>query len=142
MPDGRDGGMHVNSRLGRGHSCRARLVPIIRMAMPRKSSPADDSSLRIFVRRGALRRFDKLTRDAADLPVTIEWDRRTGDRRAESSAGEAERRNGDGERRHDPPFTWKVADFVVVGTPDGQAPAGSDGEPAEGNRRRKTDSKG
>ena len=106
--------------------------------MPR-NSPVDDSSLRIFVRRGALRRFDKLTREAADLPVTIEWDRRQGDRRTESPAGEAERRNADGDRRHEPPFTWKVADFVVVGTPDGQTPAGSEAELAT-KRRRKSDS--
>ena len=112
------------------------------MVMPRKSSPVDDSSLRIFVRRGAIRRFDKLTRDAADLPVKIEWDRRQRDRREEAPAGEVERRKPSGDRRHDPPFTWKVADFVVVGTPDGQVPAAGDAEPVETERPRKHDSKG
>ncbi len=110
--------------------------------MPPKPPPADDPSLRIFVRRGAIRRFHKLTRDAADLPVIIEWDRRTGDRRADSPAGEAERRQAAADRRNDPPFTWKVADFVVVGTPDGQPPAEREGEPSDGAARRKTDAKG
>jgi hypothetical protein len=100
------------------------------------------SKLRIFVRRGALRRFHRLTRDAEGLPVTVEWDRREGQRRTDASpapvetdrpaagsaaatttantekadTGEnAEQRLAD--RRSDPPFTWTAAEFVVVNDP-------------------------
>jgi hypothetical protein len=94
-----------------------RHVPITPLLMPGKPLP-DPSSLRIFVRRGALRRFDKLKRDAAALPVVVEWDRRSGDRPAEPGHDTpASRSDVDAERRHDPPFTWNVADFVVVGAP-------------------------
>ena len=40
-----------------------------------ESSKNGSRKLRIFVRRGALRRFHRLKRDAKDLPVDIEWDR-------------------------------------------------------------------
>ena len=66
----------------------------------------------IVVRRGALRRFDALTRKAADLPVDVTWDRRTGQRRESGETADVERRAGD--RRKEPGFTWQVADFVVV----------------------------
>ena len=66
----------------------------------------------IVVRRGALRRFDALTRKTADLPVVVSWDRRTGHRRASGESAPVERRSTD--RRKKPPFTWEVADFVVV----------------------------
>jgi hypothetical protein len=65
----------------------------------------------IIVRRGALRRFDALTRKTAELPVVVSWDRRTEDRRASSEPASQERREGD--RRQAPPFTWEAADFVV-----------------------------
>jgi hypothetical protein len=68
--------------------------------------------VRIFVRRGALRRFDRLKRDAATLPVTVEWDRRLGERRADPSRTTPEQRRGD--RRRQPPFTWDKAGFVLV----------------------------
>jgi hypothetical protein len=71
--------------------------------------------LRIFVRRGALRRFARLERDSRDLPVTITWDRRQQDRRAEGADVTAERRQSD--RRKDAPFTWESADFVVAKPP-------------------------
>jgi hypothetical protein len=67
----------------------------------------------IRVRQGALRRFDQLKQKGADLPVEIKWDRRTTERRASSEAAGSERRKTD--RRQTPPFTWDVADFVVVG---------------------------
>jgi hypothetical protein len=66
----------------------------------------------IVVKRGALRRFDALTRKTAELPVEIRWDRRTQDRRGSDETASVERRSGD--RRKEPPFTWQVADFVVV----------------------------
>lgn len=66
----------------------------------------------IVVRRGALRRFDALTRKTAELPVTVTWDRRAGERRTADGAAGVDRREGD--RRKEPGFTWQVADFVVV----------------------------
>ncbi len=76
--------------------------------------PSKDASrkLRIFVRRGALRRFHRLKRDAQDLPVEITWDRRQQERRETADAGHPERRKED--RRKEPSFTWEMADFVVV----------------------------
>ena len=70
----------------------------------------------IVVRRGALRRFDALTRKTAELPVVVSWDRRTQNRRSNSEPAPApvERRADD--RRKAPPFTWEAADFVVVET--------------------------
>ena len=93
------------------------------------------TKLRIFVRRGALRRFHRLTRDAEGLPVSVEWDRREGERRTDPPADaeatgqtgtpaeapspaaleKTEQRRGD--RRSDPPFTWTAAEFVVVNDP-------------------------
>jgi hypothetical protein len=46
------------------------------------------------------------------LPVEISWDRRTEDRRESRQSPPVERRSSD--RRKTPPFTWDVADFVVV----------------------------
>jgi hypothetical protein len=73
------------------------------------------SALRIFVRRGAIRRFHRLTRDAEGLPVSVEWDRRQHERRTQSAPSEADQRRSD--RRSDPPFTWNAAEFVVVSDP-------------------------
>jgi hypothetical protein len=66
----------------------------------------------LIVRRGALRRFDKLKRATADLPVSVSWDRRLEDRRTSATDVSRERRRKD--RRKPPPFTWDVADFLVV----------------------------
>jgi hypothetical protein len=79
-----------------------------------------DNPLRIFVRVGALKRFHTLTRDTRDLPVVVSWDRRKGDRRSPVSGDVPDRRATD--RRGAPPFTWQVADFVVVEDPNGAAP--------------------
>ena len=76
-----------------------------------KAEPREKMVIR--VRRGALRRFDQLKTKSAGLPVEIDWDRRVSDRRARPGAKSAERRVG--ERRQLPPYTWEVADFVVVG---------------------------
>ncbi len=66
----------------------------------------------LIVRRGALRRFDALKKRAGDIPVTVLWDRRI-DQRPRPSVGKTlERRQA--ERRQQPPFTWDLADFVVV----------------------------
>ena len=81
------------------------------------------SFVRMFVRIGALKRFHFLKKKTADLPVSVEWDRRRDDRRSEE-----EGRTAGGERRSTPPFTWQTADFVVV--EDSVAPVGAN-KPAE-----------
>jgi hypothetical protein len=73
------------------------------------------TALRIFVRRGAIRRFHRLTRDAEGLPVSVEWDRRKQDRRNQAVPASTEQRGSD--RRSEPPFTWNTAEFVVVQDP-------------------------
>jgi hypothetical protein len=74
------------------------------------------------VRRGALRRFDKLKRATANLnlPVKLLWDRRLGERRTSASDVGRERPRSD--RRKEPPFTWRTADFIVIESPTEQAP--------------------
>jgi hypothetical protein len=68
--------------------------------------------VQIFVRIGALKRFHVLKQKTAELPVTVSWDRRRGERRQASESPQADQRKSD--RRASPPFTWQVADFVVV----------------------------
>jgi hypothetical protein len=77
--------------------------------------------LRIFVRRGALRRFHRLTRDAKGLPVSIEWDRRTGDRSTDPPKTAAAIESPATDRRSDPPLTWTAGEFVVVNDPPDEA---------------------
>jgi hypothetical protein len=74
-----------------------------------------NSFVRMFVRIGALKRFHFLKQKTADLPVSVEWDRRRTDRRSRDDAGNANVRKV--ERRAAPPFTWDTADFVVVEEP-------------------------
>jgi hypothetical protein len=77
--------------------------------------------VRMFVRIGALKRFHFLKKKTADLPVSVEWDRRRTDLRS----GEDENPNPRGaERRGSPPFTWETADFVVV--EEAPVPVGAD----------------
>jgi len=84
------------------------------------TSPPD--AIGIVVRRGARRRFNALTRKTVDLPVVVSWDQRHVDRRAASRPAQVDRRRHD--RRQKPPFTWEVADFVVVNrSPEKAAPA-------------------
>jgi len=80
---------------------------------------ASKKPIEIVVRRGALRRFDSMTRKTAELPVEVTWDRRTEERRAPAESASVERRSGD--RRKEPPFTWQAADFVVVEDSPAQA---------------------
>jgi hypothetical protein len=72
------------------------------------------ASLRIFVKRGAIWRFHRLTRDAKNktLPITVEWDRRKEDRRAAAAPVNQDQRKDD--RRGATPSTWDTAEFVVV----------------------------
>jgi hypothetical protein len=69
----------------------------------------------LVVRRGALRRFEQLKQKTEALPVKVLWDRRQSDRRVGSSAPNPDQRKS--ERRQAPPYTWDIADFVVVGRP-------------------------
>ena len=69
-------------------------------------------AIEIVVRRGALRRFDALKTKTGELPVVVTWDRRTDERRGETASVKRDRRQTD--RRRKPPFTWDLADFVVV----------------------------
>jgi hypothetical protein len=64
------------------------------------------------VRRGALKRFEALKKKTAHLQVEVVWDRRDNERRQEQCLSDNERRIR--ERRRTPPFTWDMADFVVV----------------------------
>lgn len=79
---------------------------------------------RIFVRIGALRRFHLLTRKTRDLPVEVAWDRR----RANPADVTEANPSGGPDRRRKPPYTWEVADFVVVENPSDEqdVPASKD----------------
>ena len=70
--------------------------------------------IEIVVRRGALKRFDALKTKTGELPVVVTWDRRTDDRRDGGGTAKASRDRRDDDRRRTPPFTWDLADFVVV----------------------------
>jgi hypothetical protein len=72
------------------------------------------AAIEIVVRRGAMRRFDSLKTRTSDLPVVVTWDRRTDERRDAGHSSTVKRNRRHAERRRKPPFTWDVADFVVV----------------------------
>ena len=71
--------------------------------------------VRMFVRIGALKRFHFLKKKTADLPVSVEWDRRRSDRDTDPADSGSSPRGV--ERRGAQPFTWDAADFVVVEEP-------------------------
>ena len=81
-----------------------------RPAAPR----AKKGPIEIVVRRGAMRRFDALKTRTTELPVVVTWDRRTDQRRDTDARADVTRDRRQGDRRKTPPFTWDVADFVVV----------------------------
>src|SRR5688500_15568704 len=88
-------------------------APIRSARMPVKkktgAKPAAVPVVELIVRRTALRRYHKLQRATAELPaLQVSWDRRTND--ATEARPQAERRQA-------PPFTWDVADVVVVEKP-------------------------
>jgi hypothetical protein len=78
--------------------------------------------VRMFVRIGALKRFHFLKKKTADLPVSVEWDRRRTERRSGDQPDAPGTRGA--ERRGTPPFTWDTADFVVV--EEAAEPVGAD----------------
>jgi hypothetical protein len=90
--------------------------------MPPKASPGrrrtaarkKRDTIEIVVRRGAMRRFDALKTRTSELPVVVTWDRRTDERRDHHQTAAAKRNRRHAERRRKPPFTWDLADFVVV----------------------------
>jgi hypothetical protein len=83
-------------------------------AARRSASRKKARAIEIVVRRGALKRFDALKAKTGELPVVVKWDRRQDDRRDVANADELTRDRRYEERRRKPPFTWDLADFVVV----------------------------
>jgi hypothetical protein len=82
-----------------------------------------ETPITLVVRRGAVRRFNKLQQQTRDLPVVVTWDRRADE--PLDTPHEAE------ERRQQPSFTWELADFLVVPGEDDPPPAGGDDDPKE-----------
>jgi hypothetical protein len=92
--------------------------------MPTKTGPEGQRPARtkgepieIVVRRGAVRRFEVMKTRTADLDVVVTWDRRETDRRSgdeRSVKMEVPRNRRASDRRQKAPFTWDLADFVVV----------------------------
>ena len=78
------------------------------------SAPVRESSMQVylFVRQGAVRRFEALQRKTRHLKVVVAWDRRERERRQPSGPLSANRRLSD--RRRQPAGTWEVADFTAV----------------------------
>ena len=84
-------------------------------AARRRSAAAKKDRLEIMVRRGAAKRFAALKKKTSELPVRVTWDRRKADRRASSTPSmQVPRDRRATDRRQEPPFTWELADFVVV----------------------------
>lgn len=69
-------------------------------------------SITLIVKRGALRRFDRLKRETAGLPADVIWDRRIRERRVTHGTHDGDQRRTD--RRGQMAFTWELADFAVV----------------------------
>jgi hypothetical protein len=65
----------------------------------------------LVVRRGALRRFDRLKQATQELPAEVIWDRRAEGRGADPAATEVDPAKN---RRKATPSTWDLADFVVT----------------------------
>jgi hypothetical protein len=69
--------------------------------------------IELIVRHGALRRFEMLRDKSVGLPVVVRWDRRKAASHPDAAPAEA-REPRRLERRQSSPYTWDVADFVVV----------------------------
>ena len=70
-----------------------------------------------------MRRVDALKTRTSELPVVVTWDRRKADRRdskAQAHQMDVPRDRRGTDRRQKPPFTWDLADFVVVAPAEGQ----------------------
>jgi hypothetical protein len=66
----------------------------------------------LVVRRGALRRFDRLKQATRELPADVVWDRRQQPPSVETSGSSD--RAPEKDRRKGAPSTWELADFAVV----------------------------
>ena len=97
-------------------------MPTKPASAPRRSPAAKKEPLEIVVRRGALRRFNTLKARTTEMPVVVTWDRRAADRRDVKVLPprmEVPRDRRATDRRQKPPFTWDLADFVVVAPSEG-----------------------
>ncbi len=74
-------------------------------------TPDQEPAYVAVVRRGSTRRFARLQKYTAELPLEVVWDSRHDDRRTKPGPVKIESRRA--QRRHDPPFTWEAADFLV-----------------------------
>ena len=105
-----------------------------------RSAKTDTPGLQIFVRRGALRRFDILKKRSAELPVNVLWDRRTDERRSAAVPRADSRRQAE-RRQTEMPFTWALADFVVARAGSPRRKAAKAPKPAATARKRSTSSR-
>lgn len=106
----------------------------------RPAASKKGGAIEIVVRRGSLRRFDALKTRTAELPVVVTWDRRVNERREGAKpAGKGKGRYS--ERRRTPPFTWDLADFVVVEPPKRRKSASASKASAAARKRKKTPKK-
>lgn len=81
----------------------------------RRGLTKDSKPVTFVVRRGALRRFDRLKSATQELPAEVVWDRRGQTRPDPADKPAAPVRQ---ERRKETSATWDLADFVVSeGTP-------------------------
>jgi hypothetical protein len=87
-------------------------------------SKKSETLITLVVRRGALRRFHKLQKETADLPVVVTWDRRSGDH-PDATPGDGSE-SAPEDRRRQQSFTWELADFIVVPGEPQEAPAQAD----------------
>lgn len=91
----------------------------IKLSIMAATTPDAPAPVRLFVRRGAVKRFEALKRKTEGLQVEVCWDRREQERRDAAAAAvtptpppaSGERRSSD--RRTDPTFTWDLADFAI-----------------------------
>ena len=72
-------------------------------ALTKKNTPP----VTLVVKRGALRRFDRLKQATRELDAEVIWDRRASDRGTGAQAEPSKN------RRKAMPSTWDLADFVV-----------------------------
>ena len=109
------GCLKIKEMAARGRYLNHSMSPKPASSARRSTAPKKKTgAVEIVVRRGALRRFDALKTKTGELPVVVTWDRRTNDRRDDGASAKAKKDRRYAERRRTPPFTWDLADFVVV----------------------------
>ena len=75
-----------------------------------------------------------MKQESEGLPVKVEWDRRQRERRAEAAPQPEPTEHRRSERRREPPFTWRAAEFVVVNEPDAAEPQEANDPPKDTDR--------